>query len=233
MEVGRHEANIISHEVVFAESGAVMVNMQIKFENGEVGTGRICMVKKSGEEMEKGIKDVQSLFGWTDGNVDTLSNATYDEIPCTVTVQMEEYNGRALPKINNVWPQRKKADPADIAKIQAKFGNVFKKFATTSGLKPLSAQTAVPAAKPEPTPAKPDADQKKPSLVVFEAFSAALGECDDTDKAQAWDDFLREVTGQADYDIDKITKPTWAKALKRVSAFIEERKQEPDADPFA
>ena len=232
MEVGQHNALIIGHEVTCAESGAVGVTMQIKFDNGEVQIGRIWMVRKDGGEIEKGIKDVQNLFKWTDGNIETLNAADVGEgIPCTVTVQLEEYNGRALPKINNVWPQRKKADAADIAKIQAKCGAVFKKFATTSGLKPLSASTNAPTAAAS---APIDDGKPKPSAVTFDAFKKAVGDgVAEGDVAMLWDDLLVEVTGSHEYDINNIAKPIWAKALKRIPTFIAERKKEVEVDPFA
>ena len=236
MEIGTHQAHVINHEIRQTEGGAVLAVMQVKFDNGETSFGQICMVKKDGSPMEKNIKDVQRIFGWNDGNIEALSALTYEPIEVTVTVHEEEYQGRTSPKINNIWPARRKADPAAAAMIGARFGNLFKQFATTTGIKPLSAQPAFPpvqtpaatpppapaAQTPAPAPAAPKKGKKEPSVATLEKFLKVFADVKDEDTRNAYFyDLIGQVLGDQ-FDMDKATKEQWKQVYDKIEAFHKE-----------
>ena len=65
IEEGTYEGLTVGASIYEAPSGAVMCSMVVDVSGAHL-KGGICLVQKDGTLSERGFKDVQSIFGWSD-----------------------------------------------------------------------------------------------------------------------------------------------------------------------
>ena len=65
IEEGTYEGLTVAASIYEAPSGAVMCSMVVDVSGAHL-KGGICLVQKDGTLSERGFKDVQTIFGWSD-----------------------------------------------------------------------------------------------------------------------------------------------------------------------
>jgi len=171
---GVFKATITEYGLSEMESGAVGVNIRASllsmWKPGEdywedwaqyemEAEGTIWILKKDNKgPNDLGVKSLIEFAGW-DGDVASITNATWQTLPCQVVVKRDEYNGQTRYKIafinavdqvpgglNRVSPDRAKA-------LSTQYGSQFRAIAANVSRNKSSAIPGVPATPPAPPPA--------------------------------------------------------------------------------
>jgi len=228
MELGYHTCNVLEMEIAESKNGALMCNVNVQFDNGETGIGRICLVKTDGSN--KNIEDVRKIFGWNDDSLETLMAIPCDGIQVTVNVREEEYNNRIEPKIASVWPARKKASPDEIKSLASKFKSVLKTGATASSIGKL--ESSKPKKDKPKTETTTNTDEKAPSIITFEAFKKAFSFITEESLLNTkWFQFIGEVKGEM-FDTDNASRDDWKDLYKAIDGYKDKcLKEQENNDP--
>jgi len=140
IQEGTYEGVTVAASIYEAPSGAVMCSMVVDV-GGTHLKGGICLVQKDGTLSERGFKDAQAIFGWTDWDwakwsqePETFAGAAVQAV--VETVQGERGDFSSIKYINPPGGGQR-LEKADAKGLAAKYG------AKTRALFGGSSQTAV------------------------------------------------------------------------------------------
>ena len=136
--------------------------------------------KESGEMVrnEITIQQLETVFGWSDRNLQTLNDGEYGGNQVQIVLEDEPYNGKSSIKVkylNHVDYQGgavKKADADALKKMSQVFGSLLKAGAPAAAKKPMSS----PAAKPPSMAANALEAAKKAAWEKFKGTTEAKGD---------------------------------------------------------
>lgn len=186
LQPGTYDGTVKAATIYEAPSGAVMAQMQIEIE-GHVLKGSICLVQKDGTLSERGFRDVQAIFGWSDWDWARWEVEPEEHAGAAVKAVLETVQGdrSEFTSIKYVNPPHagQQLEKADAKSLAAKYGAKTRALFGGSPAKP-----AAPAAKP-----RPPAPTAKPAVP---AVTSTMEEC--------WDKFVEKnatMTEQELYDL--------------------------------
>lgn len=146
---GKYNGVVQAAWIHTGEQGSVSIAMNIEVE-GEVLKGFICLVTNAGDVREKGIVCAQKIFnlpGAWDWDLWDAEPESFAGPNVTVDVIEDEYKGRPVSKIDNVWPVDS-IQKADISDLKAKYGAKFRAICGSSEPKAKPPVKTPPAEKP-------------------------------------------------------------------------------------
>jgi hypothetical protein len=226
MEVGEHKVKVLSHSFDEKESGAAGVAIKCQFDNGETDYGRIWMVKKTGEMVDKNVDLVRRIFGWVTDDIADLNAATYEDLYLMVTVEMDTtQNGRSVPRI--AWFNvPKKVMTAEAVKDQSnRFRKMFASSAKTVSVKPLTVPASAPAAQQE--------KKADPGAKTLEEFNKVFSDKTQEHRTALWHALLQNVLPNV--DTSSATREQWVTVCKAIPALrkqVEEQDKATEEMPF-
>ena len=229
VQPGTYEAVTVGATIYEAPSGAVMCNVMVDI-NGSHLKGGICLVQKDGTLSERGFKDVQAIFGWSewdwskwDQDPDAFAGAAVQAVVETVQGDRGEFSSI---KYVNPPGGGQRLEKANAKTLAAKYG--AKTRALFGGSTPLTTgrTTTAPSRPPAPPAAKPP----PPTLPTAEAAvePATMEECweqfcevnkskTELELYDLWPKFVKEVTGKTQMDV---TPQGWGKIKNAIGEML-------------
>jgi hypothetical protein len=227
IEEGTYEGLTVAASIYEAPSGAVMCSMVVDVGGAHL-KGGICLVQKDGTLSERGFKDVQSIFGWSDWDW-----AKWDQDPeafagaavqaVVETVQGERGEFSSIKYINPPGGGQR-LEKANAKGLAAKYG--ARTRALFGGVPSAPAAARTPSPRPSPlkgegeergvrTPPPPfDSAQGRPPTPppVMAVSPSTMEECWDQfcqvnasktelELYDLWPKFVKEVTGKTQMEV--------------------------------
>ncbi len=220
VQPGTYEAVTVAASIYEAPSGAVMCSMVVDV-GGNHMKGGICLVQKDGTLSERGFKDVQAIFGWSDWDWGKWDQEPEAFAGAAVQVVVETVQGDRgeFSSIRYVNPPGggQRLEKANAKGLAAKYGAKTRAlFGGSTSLtaggapavagRPFDSAQGRPAAPraPAPSAAKPfDSAQGGPPPASGKP--STMEEC--------WDAFCKENPGKAERDL----YARWATEITRIT----------------
>lgn len=180
---GTFNATITDFGLKEFQSGAVAIAIRVKLDaiwNGESfegwsqfeqeADGDVWIIKKDGAVNELGAKSLMANAGW-DGNIESVSNGSWQPTECSVSIKREDYNGTTRYKVSFVNAHNKppsgslsNIDPDKAKSLANRYGPQMRAIAgnVVRNGAPSVGQPPKPPAKPAPPPAPAATEEKIP-----------------------------------------------------------------------
>jgi hypothetical protein len=206
IEPGTYDCKTTAATIYEAPSGAVMCRIGL-----DIGlTGGICLVQKDGTLSERGFRDVQAIFGWSDWDWgrwggEPEDHAGHDVQAVIETAQGERGEFSSVKYINPPGGGSQALPKADAKSLAAKYG--AKTRALLGGTAPAAPKPPAAGKRPPPPATKPPA---KPSTMedCWAEFCKANEGTPETELYDAWHAKVLNVTGKTQNDC---TPADWGK----------------------
>jgi len=208
VQPGTYEGVIVGAAIYEAPSGAVMCNVVVDI-NGSHLKGGICLVQKDGTLSERGFKDVQAIFGWSEWDW-----SKWDQVPETfagaavqVVVETVQGDRAEFSSIKYVNPPGggQRLDKGNAKGLAAKYGAKTRAlFGGTPAAPGKRAAAKPPAAKSPPPPTPPPAMAAvEPSTMeeCWEQFCEVNNGKTELELYDLWPKFVKEVTGKTQMEV--------------------------------
>lgn len=210
VQPGTYDGVVKAAAIYEAPSGAVMCSMEVEVE-GSVLKGGICLVQKDGTLSERGFRDVQAVFGWSDWDwdrwgktPDTFAGAAVQAVIETTQGDRGEFS--SLKYINPPGGQASRLETGNVKDLAAKYG---------AKARALLGGTAAPTTRKPP---KPPAAPPKPSgkaSTMEECWDEFCKQAGNVTKSEAelydeWHSMIRKVAGKGQNDL---TPEDWGKVF--------------------
>jgi hypothetical protein len=198
--------------------------------------GGICLVQKDGTLSERGFKDVQAIFGWSDWDWSKWSQEPEAFAGAAVQAVVETIQGErgAFSSIKHINPTGggQRLEKADAKGLAAKYGAKTRALFGGVPSAPFDAAQGRPAAR-TPSPRPIDSAQGRPSPLSSTGGSACGGKGEGEERGGrtfpppldvppssmevCWDAFCRENPDQSERDLYKL----WAEYVKSVAGKLQ------------
>jgi hypothetical protein len=195
--------------------------------NGSHLKGGICLVQKDGTLSERGFKDVQAIFGWSEWDWSKWDEAPETFAGAAVQVVVETVQGDRGPfsSIKYVNPpggaQRlAKANATGLAaKYGAKTRALFGGTPAAQGRPSAARPSAPPVAKPPPSTPPPAEAAVEPATMeeCWEQFCEVNKGKTEVELYDLWPTFINEVTGRTQMDV---TPQGWGKVKNAIREML-------------
>jgi len=228
IEEGTYEGLTVAASIYEAPSGAVMCSMVVDV-GGTHLKGGICLVQKDGTLSERGFKDVQLIFGWSewdwakwDQEPEAFAGAAVQAVVETVQGERGEFSSI---KYINPPGGGQRLEKANAKGLAAKYG------ARTRAL--FGGVPAAPAARtpsPRPSPLKGEGEVRTPPPPPSAAAIApsTMEECweqfcqvnsgkTELELYDLWPKFVKEVTGKTQMEV---TPQGWGKVRDAIGGML-------------
>jgi hypothetical protein len=231
IQEGKYDGVTVAASIYEASSGAVMCSMVVDV-GGTHLKGGICLVQKDGTLSERGFRDVQAIFGWSDWDWSKWSQEPEAFAGAAVQAVVETIQGErgAFSSIKHINPTGggQRLEKADAKGLAAKYG--AKTRALFGGV-PSAPAVRTPSPRPSPlsatggsacggkgegegrTPPPFDSAQGRPPLPqgvpTLDVPPSSMEVC--------WDAFCRENPDQSERDLYKL----WAEYVKSVAGKLQ------------
>jgi len=217
IQEGKYDGVTVAASIYEAPSGAVMCSMLVDV-GGTHLKGGICLVQKDGTLSERGFRDVQAIFGWSDWDWSKWSQEPEAFAGAAVQAVVETIQGErgAFSSIKHINPTGggQRLEKADAMGLAAKYG------AKTRAL--FGGVPSAPAVR-TPSPRPIDSAQGRPSPLKAEGeerggrtFPPPL-DVPPSSMEVCWDAFCRENPDQSERDLYKL----WAEYVKSVAGKLQ------------
>ena len=196
IEPGTYGGTVTAASIYEAPSRAVMCRMKVEVE-GTGLQGGICLVQKDGTLSERGFRDVQAIFGWSDWDW-----AKWDQDPETFagaavqvvieTVQGEKGEFSSIKYINPPGGGGAQLEKGNARVLAAKYGAKTRALfggtaaARPGPMRPATLGPKLPVAAPRPPP--PQAAPKVPT-------------CPASTMEACWDAFTKMNEGRPEHEL--------------------------------
>jgi len=218
---GKYEGLTVAASIYEAQSGAVMCSMVVDV-GGTHLKGGICLVQKDGTLSERGFKDVQAIFGWSDWDWAKWSQEPEAFAGAAVQAVVETIQGErgAFSSIKHINPTGggQRLEKADAKGLAAKYG--AKTRALFGGSTPLTTGGSTPLTtgqgRPPRPPGVPPLDVPPSSMeVCWDAFCRENPDQSERDLYKLWAEYVKSVAGKLQNDC---TPADWGLVLYRLNA---------------
>ena len=236
IQEGTYEGVTVAASIYEAPSGAVMCSMVVDV-GGTHLKGGICLVQKDGTLSERGFKDVQLIFGWSDWDWAKWSQEPEAFAGAAVQAVVETIQGErgAFSSIKYINPPGggQRLEKADAKGLAAKYGAKTRAlFGGVSQSAGGSGQRAVGEKKPspQPSPLKGEGEARTPPPPPAAAVVApsTMEECWDQfcqvnrsktelELYDLWPRFINEVTGKTQMEV---TPQSWGKVRDAIGGML-------------
>ena len=216
IQEGTYEGLTVAASIYEAPSGAVMCSMIVDV-GGVHLKGGICLVQKDGTLSERGFKDVQAIFGWSDWDWSKWSQEPEAFAGAAVQAVVETIQGErgAFSSIKHINPTGggQRLEKADAKGLAAKYG--AKTRALFGGV-PSASSARTPS--PRPSPLKGEGEGRTPPPPRQQAeFTVPPLDVPPSSMEVCWDAFCRENPDQSERDLYKL----WAEYVKSVAGKLQ------------
>jgi hypothetical protein len=224
MEEGTHPGTTVAASIHEAASGAVMCSMIIDI-NGTQLKGGICLVMKDGSLSERGFRDVQAIFGWSDWDW-----AKWDQEPeafagAPVQVKVETVQGErgeySSIKYINPASGGQRLEKANAQGLAARYGAKTRALFGGAPQTPNRPAAAMPSPKPPaaPKPQPPPVEARPTSTIeaCWNEFCKVNSGKSELELYGLWTTQIKDVTGKAQNDC---TPEDWGKLFKVLTASL-------------
>ena len=223
IQEGTYEGLTVAASIYEAPSGAVMCSMVVDVSGAHL-KGGICLVQKDGTLSERGFKDVQSIFGWSDWDW-----AKWDQEPeafagaavqaVVETIQGERGEFSSIKYINPPGGGQR-LEKANAKGLAAKFGartralfggstplttgGISQKVAPSPRPSPLKGEGEERKGKtppPPPTPPPPAAVNPSTMEECWDQFCQVNSSKTELELYDLWPKFVKEVTGKTQMEV--------------------------------
>ena len=227
IQEGIYEGLTVAASIYEAPSGAVMCSMVVDV-GGTHLKGGICLVQKDGTLSERGFKDAQAIFGWTDWDwakwsqePETFAGAAVQAV--VETVQGERGDFSSIKYINppGGGQRLEKADAKGLAakygaKTRALFGGTSQRASASGttadmdGTKGTEGTKRTPS--PQPSPLKGEGEERgmrtppPPPPSAAAVVPSTMEEC--------WDQFCQVNKSKTELELYDL----WPKFIKEVTS---------------
>jgi hypothetical protein len=223
IQEGTYEGVTVAVSIYEAPSGAVMCSMVVDV-GGTHLKGGICLVQKDGTLSERGFKDVQSIFGWSDWDwakwnqePEAFAGAAVQAVVETVHGERGEFS--SIKYINPPGGGRQRLEKADAKGLAAKYGAKTRALFGGSPAGP-AAKTLPPAPKMPlpPTPPPPTATVAPSTMEeCWDQFCQVNKSKTELELYDLWPKFIKEVTGKAQMEV---TPQGWGKVRDAIGGML-------------
>jgi hypothetical protein len=244
IQEGIYEGLTVAASIYEAPSGAVMCSMVVDVGGAHL-KGGICLVQKDGTLSERGFKDVQLIFGWSDWDWSKWDQEPESFAGAAVQAVVETIQGErgGFSSIKYINPPGggQRLEKANAKGLAAKYGAktraLFGGVSQTAG---GSGQGAVvrKAPSPQPSPLKGegelrmppppppfDSAQGKPAVAVnpssmeecWEQFCQVNASKTELELYDLWPKFVKEVTGKTQMEV---TPQGWGKVRDSIGGML-------------
>ncbi len=225
---GKYEGLTVAASIYEASSGAVMCSMVVDV-GGTHLKGGICLVQKDGTLSERGFRDVQAIFGWSDWDWSKWSQEPEAFAGAAVQAVVETIQGErgAFSSIKHINPTGggQRLEKADAKGLAAKYGAKTRALfggstlLTTGGASQKTddsrQRTAGSKGNPHPNPLPSQGEgggktpPPPPGVPTLDVPPSSMEVC--------WDAFCRENPDQSERDLYKL----WAEYVKSVAGKLQ------------
>ena len=230
IQEGTYEGLTVAASIYEAPSGAVMCSMVVDV-GGTHLKGGICLVQKDGTLSERGFKDVQLIFGWSewdwakwDQEPEAFAVAAVQAVVETVQGERGEFSSIKYINPPGGGQRLEKANAKGLAakygaKTRALFGGSPSASARGNGAtadKPP--MPPLPKASP-PTPPPPAQVAVNPSSMeeCWEQFCQVNASKTELELYDLWPKFVKEVTGKTQMEV---TPQGWGKVRDAIGGML-------------
>jgi hypothetical protein len=241
IQEGTYEGLTVAASIYEAPSGAVMCSMVVDVCGTHL-KGGICLVQKDGTLSERGFKDVQLIFGWSDWDwskwdqePESFAGAAVQAVVETVQGERGEFSSIKYINPPGGGQRLEKANAKGLAakygaKTRALFGGSPSASARGNGAtadKPL--MPPFQKAPPPPTPPPFDSAQgRPPAPPVVAVVPSTMEECweqfcqvnaskTELELYDLWPKFVKEVTGKTQMEV---TPQGWGKIRDAIGGML-------------
>jgi len=241
IEEGTYEGLTVAASIYEAPSGAVMCSMVVDVSGAHL-KGGICLVQKDGTLSERGFKDVQTIFGWSDWDwskwdqePEAFAGAAVQAVVETIQGERGEFSSIKYINPSGGGQRLEKANAKGLAakygaRTRALFGGVpSAPAARTPSPQPSplkgegeerGGRTPPPAPKtapPPPTP--PSAAAVTPSTMeeCWDQFCQVNKSKTELELYDLWPRFINEVTGKTQMEV---TPQGWGKVRDAIGGML-------------
>ena len=230
IQEGTYEGLTVAASIYEAPSGAVMCSMVVDV-GGVHLKGGICLVQKDGTLSERGFKDVQLIFGWSDWDWAKWNQEPEAFSGAAVQAVVETIQGErgAFSSIKYINPPGggQRLEKADAKGLAAKYGA---KTRALFGGSP--AGTAAKKPSPQPSPLKGEGEVRTPppptppppAVVAPSTMEECWDQFCQINKSKTelelydlWPRFINEVTGKTQMEV---TPQGWGKVRDAISGML-------------
>jgi len=222
IQEGTYEGLTVAASIYEAPSGAVMCSMVVDVGGAHL-KGGICLVQKDGTLSERGFKDVQLIFGWSewdwakwDQEPESFAGAAVQAVVETVQGERGEFSSIKYINPPGGGQRLEKANAKGLAakygaRTRALFGGVPSAPAT---------RIAAPSAKTPPPPTPPPAQMAvAPSTMeeCWEQFCQVNASKTELELYDLWPKFVKEVTDKTQMEV---TPQGWGKVRDAIGGML-------------
>jgi hypothetical protein len=239
IQEGTYEGLTVAASIYEAPSGAVMCSMVVDVGGAHL-KGGICLVQKDGTLSERGFKDVQLIFGWSDWDwskwdqePEAFAGAAVQAVVETVQGERGEFSSIKYINPPGGGQRLEKANAKGLAakygaKTRALFGGVSQ---TAGGSGQGAVVRKAPSPQPSPLkgegelrmppppPAPPPAVAVNPSTMeeCWEQFCQVNASKTELELYDLWPKFVKEVTGKTQMEV---TPQGWGKVRDAIGGML-------------
>ena len=222
IQEGTYEGLTVAASIYEAPSGAVMCSMVVDV-GGTHLKGGICLVQKDGTLSERGFKDVQLIFGWSDWDWAKWSQEPEAFAGAAVQAIVETIQGErgAFSSIKYVNPPGggQRLEKADAKGLAAKYGAKTRALFGGSPAGPAAKTLPPVAPKAPPPPTPPPAAVVAPSTMeeCWDQFCQVNRSKTELELYDLWPRFINEVTGKTQMEV---TPQGWGKVRDAIGGML-------------
>ena len=222
-EPGIYDGTVTAATIYEAPSGAVMCRMKVDVGGANL-SGGICLVQKDGALSERGFRDVQAIFGWSDWDwarwdqsPESFAGAAVQAVVETVQGDKDEFS--SCKYINPPGGGGMRLEQGNAKAMAAKYG--AKTRALFGGAPAMRPATLGPRAAPRPPVAVPPVavpHGPPPAISTMEAcwdvFQKSHDALTEPELYDLWPKAITNAVGKGQNDC---TPEDWGRVLKMIT----------------
>jgi hypothetical protein len=233
IEEGTYEGLTVAASIYEAPSGAVMCSMVVDVSGAHL-KGGICLVQKDGTLSERGFKDVQSIFGWSDWDwskwdqePEAFAGAAVQAVVETVQGERGEFSSIKYINPPGGGQRLEKANAKGLAakygaRTRALFGGVPSAPVTRTPSphpSPLKGEGVERGVRTPPPPPTPPLAAVSPSTMeeCWDQFCQVNSSKTELELYDLWPKFVKEVTGKTQMEV---TPQGWGKVRDAIGGML-------------
>ncbi len=222
IQEGTYEGLTVAASIYEAPSGAVMCSMVVDVGGSHL-KGGICLVQKDGTLSERGFKDVQTIFGWSDWDwskwdqePEAFAGAAVQAVVETIQGDRGEFSSIKYINPSGGGQRLEKANAKGLAakygaRTRALFGGV--PSAPVTRTPPPAPKTAPPPPTPPPAAAVTPSTMEE----CWDQFCQVNSSKTELELYDLWPKFVKEVTGKTQMEV---TPQGWGKVRDAIGGML-------------